>query len=76
MKKTIKQVKEIFQYLKIQIEAIKKTKTEEILSVENQAKWAATTNASTINRMKEMEERIMDIEYKVEKIDSLVKKEV
>ena len=66
----------MIQDLKIEIEAIKKTKTEEILNVENQGKWAGTTNASITNRIKEMEERILGIEYKIEKMDSSVKKEV
>ena len=57
---TIKQVKEMnktVQDLKMEIEAIKKTQTEEILEMENLGKITGTTDVST-NWIKEMEERI------------------
>jgi hypothetical protein len=48
--------------VKIEIEAMKKSQTEEILKMENLRKRTGTTDASTTNRIQEMEERISGVE--------------
>ena len=65
-----KQVKETAQDLKIEIEAIKKTKTKGILKMENWAKWTVNTDVTITNRVQEMEERISSVESMIEEIDS------
>jgi hypothetical protein len=52
----------------MEIEAIKKTKTEGILEMENTAKWTWTTDAIITNRIKEKEERLSDIKDTIEDI--------
>jgi hypothetical protein len=51
-----------------------KQKTEGILEVENLGKRTGTIDASFINRIQEMKERISGIEDKVEEYHTLVKK--
>ena len=46
------------QDLKLEIEAMKKRQTGEILEIGNPGKRKATTNASVINRIQEIEDRI------------------
>ena len=48
------------------MEAIKKTQTGAILAMENLGKRTGTTDISTTNRIQEMEEKILDIENKIE----------
>ena len=58
---TIKQVKKInktVQYLKIEIEVIKKKQTEEILEIEKLGRQTGTTYASITNRIQKVEEKI------------------
>jgi Ni,Fe-hydrogenase III large subunit len=62
--------------LKVEIEAIKKRKTEEILEMENLGKRTGTTNARIINRIHEMEEIISIVEETIEEIDASVKESV
>ena len=69
-------MKEVVQNLKTEIEAIKKTQTEETMEMENLGKWSGTTDASITNRIQEMEERTSDIEDTMEEIDSPVKENV
>ncbi|KAL6030140.1 hypothetical protein STEG23_015549 [Scotinomys teguina] len=71
--KAIKQMNNTVQNLKIEIETIKKTQSEEKLETENLTKRTGTTDTSITNRMQEMEQRISDAEYTIEKIDSSVK---
>jgi hypothetical protein len=49
------------QDLKGEIEAIKKTKTEGILEMENLGKGTGTTDAGITKRIQEMEERLSGI---------------
>ena len=56
--KQVKEMNKTVQDLKMEIEAIKKTQTEEILEMENLGKRTGTTDASITNRIQEMEERI------------------
>jgi hypothetical protein len=55
----------------MEIEAIKKTQTEEILEMENLGKWTKTTEASITNRTQEMEERISGTEDTIKEIDNI-----
>ena len=73
--KPIKQMKEMIQYLKTEIETIKKkTQDERIIETEIMRKRSETTNASMNSRIQEMEEIISSTEDTIEEIDSLVKK--
>ena len=58
----------------MEIEAIKKTQTEAILDMENLRKRTGTTDAIITNRIQEMEDRILGIEYKIVKINASVKR--
>ena len=62
------------QDLKMEIEATKKTQTEAILDMENLRKRTGTTDAIITNRIQEMEDRILGIEYKIVKINASVKR--
>jgi hypothetical protein len=62
--------------LKVEIEAIKKTQTEDILGLEILGKRTGSTDASITNRIKTMEERISGIEDTIEEIDTSVKENV
>ena len=64
------------QYLKMEIEATKKTQTEGILEMENLGKRTATTDTSITNRVQEVEERLPGIEGKIEEINTSVKENV
>ena len=72
-KKTIKQVMETVQELKTEMEAWKKTQTEDRLDMENLGQQAETTETSIINRIQEIQERISDSEDTIEKINALIK---
>ena len=50
------------QDLKMEIEAKKKTQTVGILEMENLGNQTRTTDASITNKIREMEERISDVE--------------
>jgi hypothetical protein len=76
---TIRQVKKIsktMQDLKVEIEAIKKTQTEEILEMEDLGKRTETTDASITNKIKEMEKIISYVEDTIEEFDTSVKENV
>ena len=71
--KTIKQVKETVQKLKTEMEAMKKTQTENQLDMENLGKRTETTESSITNRIQQIEEQISDYEDNIEKINVLTK---
>ena len=71
--KTIKQVMETVQDLKIEMEAMKKTQTEGPLDMENLGKRTGTTETSITNRKQDIEERISSAEDTIEKINALIK---
>ena len=60
------------QSLKVEIEAIKKAQTEEILEKENLGKRTRTTDTSITNRIQDMDKRISDIEDRAREIDMSV----
>jgi hypothetical protein len=75
-KNTIKQVKEMnksTQYLKMEIEIIKKSEMETTLEVENLGRRSGVIDASITNRKQEIEERISGAENTIENIDTIVK---
>ena len=61
------------QDLKMEIEAINKTQTQEILEMENIGKRTGSTDASITKRIQEIEERVFGVEDRIEEIDTLVK---
>ena len=65
----MKEINKTVQDLKVEIEAIKKKQTEEILEMENLGKRTGTTHASLTNRRQEIEERISGIDDTIEEID-------
>jgi hypothetical protein len=60
----------------VEIEAIKKTQTEENFRMENLEKRTETTYAKVTNRKQAMEERISGIEDTIEEINTSVKENV
>jgi predicted nucleic acid-binding Zn-ribbon protein len=76
---TSKQVMELnktIQDLKMEIETIKKSQRETSLETENLGKKAGAIDASIINRIQELEERISGAEDSIENIDTTVKEYV
>ena len=71
--KMMKQVIETVPELKTEMEARKKTKTEDRLDMENLGQKGETTETSIIIRIQEIEERISDSEDSIEKINALIK---
>jgi chromosome segregation ATPase len=73
---TTKQVKELnktMQDLKMEIETIKKSQRKTTLEIENLGKRLGVIDASIINRIQEIEERISGAEDTIENIDTTVK---
>jgi prefoldin subunit 5 len=72
----MKQVKELnntIQYLKTEIETIKKSLRETTMEIENLGKRAAFLDSSNTNSIQEIEERIADIHDTIQDIDKTVK---
>ncbi|ERE88257.1 GTPase IMAP family member 3-like protein [Cricetulus griseus] len=67
---TIKQLKETVQDLKTEIETMEKTQSGGMLEVEKLSKQSGTSDASIMNQIQEMEDRISDAEDKLEDINS------
>ena len=73
---TNKQVTELnksIQYLKMEVETMRKTQRETTLKIEILGKKSGTIDASISNRIQEMEERISDAEDSIENIDTRIK---
>jgi methyl-accepting chemotaxis protein len=68
-----KELNKVIQDLKLVVETIKKTQMEANLEMENLGKRAEITYISITNKIQEMEERISDVEYMVEEVDTTVK---
>ena len=64
---------ETVQELKTEMEAMKKTQTENQLDMEKLGKRTETTESSITNRIQEIEEQISDSEDTIEKINVLIK---
>jgi prefoldin subunit 5 len=61
------------QYLKMELETIKKSQRKTTLELENLGKRSGVIDASITNRMQEIEERISGAEDTIENIDTRVK---
>lgn len=64
------------QDLKMEIKAIKKAQTEEILELENIGKRTGAIDSSLTNRIQEVEQTFSGVEDKIEEIDIYVKENV
>jgi uncharacterized coiled-coil protein SlyX len=72
-KKTVKELNNNIQDLKMKIETIKKSQRETTLETENLGKRSGVIDVSTINRIQEAEERISSAEDNIENINTTVK---
>jgi hypothetical protein len=72
----VKEINKIVQNLKVEIEAIKKPRTEVISEVENLGRRTETTDANIPNRRQEGEERISGVKDTREEIHTSVKENV
>jgi chromosome segregation ATPase len=73
---TTRQVKELnktIQDLKMEVETIKKSQRKTTLEIEHLGKRSEVIDASTTNRIQEIEERILGAEDTIENIDTIVK---
>jgi hypothetical protein len=61
------------QHVKMEVETIKKTQRETTLEIEILGKKSETLNASTSNRIQDMEGRISDAEDSIENMDTTIK---
>jgi uncharacterized coiled-coil protein SlyX len=69
----VKELNKTFQDLKMEIETIKKSHRETTMEIENLGKRSGVIDASIINRIQEIEERISGAEDTIENIDTTVK---
>jgi predicted nucleic acid-binding Zn-ribbon protein len=63
------------QDIKMEIETIKKSQRETTLEMENLGKKSGVIDASIINRIQEIEERISGAEDTIENMDTTVKED-
>jgi hypothetical protein len=61
------------QYLKMQVETMKKTQRKTILERETLGKKSGTTHVSISNRIQEIEERISGAEKSIKNMDTTIK---
>jgi prefoldin subunit 5 len=61
------------QYLKMEVETIKKTQRETTLEIEILGKKSGSIDVSISNRIQEMEERISGAGDSIENIDTIIK---
>lgn len=69
-------MKKIVQYLKVEIESLEKTQTEETLEMKSLETATRTSEISFLNRIQNMGERISDTKDKMGKIDTLFKESI
>jgi prefoldin subunit 5 len=69
----VKELNKTIQYLKMEVETIKKSQRKTTLEIENLGKKPGTIDASITNRIQEIEERISGEEDTTENIDTTVK---
>jgi hypothetical protein len=60
----------------MEIEAVKKMETEDIVEITNIGIWIETNEARFTNRIQEIEERLLSIEGMTEDMDSLTEENV
>jgi hypothetical protein len=69
----VKKLNKTFQYLKLEIETIKKSQRETTLEIESLGKISGDIDASIYNRKQDIEERISGAEDTIENIDTTIK---
>ena len=69
----MKELNKTIQDLKLDIKTLKKSQRETTLEIENLGKILIVIDASIINRIKEIEEKISDAEDTTENMDNIVK---
>jgi TolA-binding protein len=62
------------QDLKMEVETMKKTQRERTLELETLGKKSGAIDASTSNRIQQMEDRISDAEGSIDNMDTTIKK--
>jgi hypothetical protein len=72
--KQVKEFKKTIQDLKMEVETVKKSQRETTLETENLGKKSGAIDASIMNRIQEIEERISGAEDTIENIDTTTKK--
>jgi predicted nucleic acid-binding Zn-ribbon protein len=70
----VKRLNKTIQDLKMGVETIKKSQRETNLKIENIEKKSGANDASIINRIQEIEERISGTEDTIENMDTTIKK--
>ena len=69
----MKELNKTIQDLKLDIKTLKKSQRETTVEIENLGKILIVIDASIINRIKEIEEKISDAEDTTENMDNIVK---
>jgi chaperonin cofactor prefoldin len=69
----VKELNKTIQDLKLDIKTLKKSQRETTVEIENLGKILIVIDASIINRIKEIEEKISDAEDTTENMDNIVK---
>jgi hypothetical protein len=72
----VKELNKTIQYLKLEIETIKRSQRKTTLEIEIVQKRSEVIDVSITNRIQEREERISGTEETVENIDTTVKENV
>jgi prefoldin subunit 5 len=67
----VKELNKTIQYLKVEVETIKKSQRETTLELENLGKNSGLIDASITNRIQEIEERISGSEDTIENNDTI-----
>jgi chromosome segregation ATPase len=71
--KQVMELNKTNQYLKMEVETMKKTPRETTLEIETLGKKSGTIDASISNRIQEMEERISGVEDSIGNMDTTIK---
>jgi prefoldin subunit 5 len=71
--KLVMELNKTIQYLKMEVETIKKIQRETTLEIEILGKKSGTIDASMTNRIQKMEERISGAEDSIENMDTTIK---
>jgi prefoldin subunit 5 len=69
----VKELNKTIQYLKMEVEMIKKSQRETTLEIENLGKKSGAIHTSITNRIQDMEERISGAEDSIENMDTTIK---
>jgi prefoldin subunit 5 len=69
----VKELNKSIYYVKMEIEAIKKSQRQTTLEIENLGKTSEVIDVSITNRIQETEEKMSGAEDTIENIDTIVK---